>query len=128
MSVVAANVVSWALLILGLSYLLQARAWARFVRTAIHRPDQILPMVLVVLVLGLCVVWTHNVWVLESPVIVTIVGWVMAVKGTVYLIAPQTLNFFGRWSEDSLRGYITGAGALVTILGAILVYESFSVP
>ena len=128
MSIVAANVVSWTLLILGLSYLLQARAWARFARTVIDSPQQILPMVLIVLVLGLCVVWTHNVWVLDSPVIVTLMGWVMAIKGTVYLIAPQTLKFFGRWSEDSLRRYITGAGALVTILGAVLVYESFSAP
>lgn len=128
MSVVVANVVSWTLLILGLSYLLQARAWARFVRAAIDAPQQILPMVLVVLVLGLFVVWTHNVWVLDWPVVVTIVGWAMAVKGTVYLIAPQTLRIFRRWSEDGMRRYITGAGTVVTILGVLLVYESFSFP
>ena len=38
---------------------------------------------------GLAVVLTHNVWVADWPVLITILGWLTAIAGAFRLLAPQ---------------------------------------
>jgi uncharacterized protein YjeT (DUF2065 family) len=123
MSEIVSTIVSLMLLILGLSYLFQSEKWARLAKDALDHPHRYFPMALCILVMGLIIVMTHNIWTLSWPVAVTLFGWIMTIKGIFYLLFPQFTKIFESWSENAMRIYIRSAGIIVTILGAILVYQ-----
>jgi hypothetical protein len=71
------------------------------------------------LVAGLAVVNAHNLWVPDWRVIMTILGWLLIVRGISNLVFPGTVQTLGDRMIASHGGVL--AGAAVTIaLGAIL--------
>ena len=75
---------------------------------------------------GLAIVLTHNIWVWDWPVIITIVGWLMIVRGSLRIVIPQQVEdlarkMVARWSEVLLI-----SGLLVITLGAFLCWKGFA--
>ena len=75
---------------------------------------------------GLAIVLTHNVWVWDWPVIITIVGWLMIVRGSLRILIPQQVEalarkMVARWSE-----FLLISGVLVITLGAFLCWKGFA--
>ena len=68
------QVVAWLLLVLGLSYIANTPMWLRVVRDAMAEPARYFFIVILTLVLGLLIIATHNVWVADWPVVVTLPG------------------------------------------------------
>lgn len=64
-------VVHWMILILGLSYIFQARQWALFSLEAVDKPHRRYPFIIVFLVWGLVLVRTHNDWSVGPDLVVT---------------------------------------------------------
>src|SRR6266853_523173 len=64
---------------------------------------------------GLAIVLTHNVWVANWPVLITIVGWLAMVTGAVRLLAPQEAIKFGRRSYDQPNAAVFAAAMWITI-------------
>lgn len=122
MQEVVATVIAWLVLLLGISYIVQAEHWAELARDALRFPHQYFPMVLMILVLGLTVVSLHNVWVADWPVVITVFGWIMVFKSMIYLLVPQVMTVFVAWAEASLALWIRVGGLLLAVLGAVLVY------
>lgn len=117
-------VVSWLLLILGLSYAVNTAMWLRVVRDAMAQPAHYFYLVILTLVLGLAVVAGHNVWVADWPVAITLFGWILVVKSTLFLLFPQSIRLFSDWSDAFMTTWIRVAGLLLALLGAILVYHA----
>ena len=116
-------VLSWMILILGLSYLLQPGNWIQLIQEMTEKPHRAYPFVFFVLIFGLTVVATHNVWEGGWPVVITIFGWLMAIKGAIFLCMPGSATFYRNWSETTFRSMLRIAGAVYVVLGAILVYK-----
>lgn len=116
-------VVAWLLLILGLSYGLNTAMWLRVARDAMDRPAHYFYMVILTLVLGLAIVAGHNVWVADWPVAVTLFGWILVAKSTLFLLFPQSIRLFSDWSDAFMTTWIRVAGLLLALLGGILVYR-----
>jgi uncharacterized protein YjeT (DUF2065 family) len=76
------------LLIIGLSHLVCSGAWSALFDDLLKSPYCGLWIGLSTLPLGLLLVMTHNVWVPDLTVIVTILGWSWTAKGTLYMLAP----------------------------------------
>ena len=123
------KVVSVALLILGLSYFHQAKMWVGIATEISEKPEKSLLLTLVFLPFGLIIVIGHNVWVSDWPVVITILGWLITIKCTFYLIVPQLAPRLAKllfnWSERFLRQYISIYGVITTVLGSLLVYRFF---
>jgi hypothetical protein len=119
---VVATIIAWLLLLLGVSYMAQARHWAELAKDALRYPHQYFPMVMMILVLGLTVVTLHNVWVADWPVVITVVGWIMVLKSMIYLLVPRVMTVFVAWAEASLALWIRIAGLILAVLGGFLVY------
>ena len=115
------QVVAWLLLILGLSYAVNTAMWLRVVRDAMARPADYFHLVILTLVLGLAVVAGHNVWVADWPVAITLFGWILVVKSTLFLLFPQSIRLFSDWSDAFMTTWIRVAGLLLVLLGSILV-------
>lgn len=120
------QVVAWLLLVLGLSCIANTSMWLRVVRDAMAEPARYFFMVILTLVLGLVIIATHNLWVADWPVAVTLFGWILAVKSVLFLLFPQVMGLFSGWTERFMTTWIRAGGLLLVIPGAILVYRSIS--
>jgi uncharacterized protein YjeT (DUF2065 family) len=109
-------------LIVGLSYLLNARVWVRFAKSLLSEPQRMLPVLWVTLPIGLIIIFVHNIWTGWS-IIVTLIGWVLTIKSAFYLLFPQIVKVFSGLSDEALRRNVLGGGVFMTVLGALLVFR-----
>ena len=75
------------------------------------------------LLLGLLVVVSHNIWVMDWPVIITILGWLTIAKGVLRLFMPEKVKpmaqkFAGPW----LIVWVL----FILIVGVYLTYVGFT--
>jgi uncharacterized protein YjeT (DUF2065 family) len=107
--------------ILGLSHILQPRAWAEFFMLLRGKGeagafvDGFLNLPMAAVIIGF-----HNVW-SGIPAVLTLVGWALLIKGLIRFCAPkQALRMIARVSlERSWEFQVAGAGlvALASLLG-----------
>jgi len=71
------------------------------------------------LLAGVAIINVHNVWVPDWRVIVTVLGWLLVLRGVMLLVFPLTVQVFGDRVATSQAGVTAGA-ALTFVLGAIL--------
>ena len=72
---------------------------------------------------GLAVILTHNVWVADWPVIVTLLGWLAVITGAVRIFAPDRATKFAK--KVLSYNFTMGAAAFWVIVGAALCYFGF---
>jgi hypothetical protein len=112
-------------LIIGLSHLLQPKAWVGFFQALAARgvPGAFLEG-FVILNFGAIIVAFHNVW--EGPAMVlTVIGWAQVVKGAGRFIAPQVgLKVIQRINEDR-AWYFQAAGLVMLGLSGFLWWVRF---
>jgi hypothetical protein len=74
---------------------------------------------------GLSIVNTHNVWVLDWTLIITLFGWALVASGAFRIIAPRVVEQVGGAMMD--RPTITRiAGAVWICLGAFLTFKGYA--
>ena len=122
---IIAKIFSVALLIYGLSHLLQANGWARFLSILLKSEHAPFVIGSLTLPLGLIVVTGHNIWVLDFPVIITVGGWGMVIKSCAYLLIPRSIDMITPRTEINLRYASTGVGILMIIMGLALVIDTY---
>ena len=71
------------------------------------------------LLAGVAIVNAHNVWVPDWRLIVTILGWLLVLRGIMLLVFPAAVPDVGDHIVASERGVMAGA-AVAFVLGAIL--------
>jgi hypothetical protein len=109
----------------GISHVLQPGRWAELFADLFRRSYAPLVIGTLTLPLGLFVVLTHNVWVLDWPVVVTVCGWGWTVKSVLYLVRPQVGNAVAREGIRKERNFVV-AGAVLAGLGLILTWHAFA--
>lgn len=77
---------------------------------------------LVSLVLGLLVVLSHNIWVPNWPVVVTIIGWVLIIQAVARLFWPES---FGKMMKDIAAKNHTAWCWFWLIVGLYLTWYGF---
>ncbi len=73
---------------------------------------------------GLAIVNTHNVWELGWPVIITIIGWLAVIGGTVRIVWPSVAKSVGNRMLERAEA-ITAAGGFNLLLGVFLCYMGY---
>lgn len=77
---------------------------------------------------GLVILLGHNIWAWDWPVFVTIAGWSMTTKATLYLIFPSLPNRMidnaNRWRKA--YGLFRAVGGVMGVLGVVLAWHAFS--
>lgn len=74
---------------------------------------------------GLSIVNTHNVWVLDWTLIVTLFGWALVLGGVFRIIAPRVVEQVG----NATMGHpmmMRIVGAFWSLLGAFLTYKGYA--
>jgi len=95
------------------------------VNALIRNPPLLLFIEVVALAAGLAMVLGHNIWSGGAlPVVVTLVGWLMVIRGTVLIALPQdaTIKLFDALGYERLFYVYMGA---TLVLGLFLTVSGF---
>jgi uncharacterized protein YjeT (DUF2065 family) len=116
-------ITSIVMLVLGFSYMFAAAYWSALVRDSVEDPQRFLVFALVILVLGLIIIQTHNVWVADWEVAVTLIGWAMTVKAVFFLMSPGMAKWFREWSDRMITNYVRIGGVVLTLVSIMLLLD-----
>ena len=75
------------------------------------------------LLLGALIVAGHSVWVWNWQLIITLIGWILLVKGAMRIFSPSTNQHFLETKEKN-HGFIWGEVAFL-LMSLYLLYVSF---
>lgn len=109
--------------VLGLSHMLQPRAWIRFF-VLLHSKGEagIFFNAFLHLIPGILIVSFHNIW-SGIPVVLTVIGWGYVIKSSIYFVAPQLgVRALGTINDNSGKKFIV-AGVMLLVLSALLTYS-----
>ena len=98
--------------------------WAQRMKNAHYNAiENLAPFAaLVLLAMGVAIVSVHNEWIPAWSLAITLTGWLLAVKGALFLVFPQIATKYARWPEATLRTSVRSAGAVLAVVGAVLTY------
>jgi hypothetical protein len=74
---------------------------------------------------GLAIVLTHNVWVANWRVLITLIGWLMLIRGAIRVLAPETIMGFAAKVIRN-KQMIPAAGVVTGVLGLVLCYFGYA--
>ncbi len=77
----------------------------------------------IALILGILLVVSHNVWRTDWTVVITVIGWLALIKGSLLLFFPNAVLQLAKKLNDKNRYIITGG--ISFILGIYLTYKGF---
>ena len=118
------TVLAPTLIVLGLSHILYAGVWTKLMKGWEKDHTTLLPVMMMLLVFGLIVVNIYNVWEWNVWLLVTLMGWGMLLKGTLYFLLP------GSWLKGGIKtfnheGWMYLCGVVTLIIGGVLCYNTF---
>ncbi len=118
-----ARILGPVLVIVGLGLLLQTE-WFRLMANEFLKGTSLVYLTgLISLVLGLAILNTHNLWVRDWRVIITLFGWLALISGIFRLLATSWVQHLGLEAMTHPRGLVVTAvvelvlGGYLTIMG-----------
>lgn len=76
------------------------------------------------LIIGILLVVSHNLWVKDWRVIITIIGWLALLKGITIIFSPASLvNLSNKWMQNEAAYYPTFL--FVLLIGILLLYFGY---
>jgi hypothetical protein len=74
---------------------------------------------------GLAIVLTHNVWAANWRVLITLLGWLMLIRGAVRIVAPEIIMGYAKGLLRNKR-IMPIAGVVTGVLGLVLSYFGYA--
>lgn len=126
MSIILAKILGFYFLALGLGFFINTARFKSIYKQASRDENFLLLGSLIALLIGAVIVSLHNVWVLEWPLIITILGWWSLVKGFAFFTYPNTMKYFS-FLEDQPNLFYQIISILYIFLGLFLLYQGYLV-
>ena len=119
-----ARLIGPVMALVGISLLMNETAFRKMAMEFLRSPALIFFSGMILMPAGLAVVLSHNVWVLNWPLIITLLGWIAVVSGALRVFAPDRALKIGKKAIAS-KEIITVAAASWLVIGAVLCYFGF---
>jgi uncharacterized protein YjeT (DUF2065 family) len=124
-SVILAKIIGPLFVVVGLGLFINLDHYRRMLSDFGSSPLSIYMAGTTALLLGLIVVTFHNVWVVNWPVIITLLGWSALIKGAVRIAAPRLVaDRAGLYARNT--NVITASALVTLVLGGILTYFGYA--
>ncbi len=117
-TIVLAHILGISFVILGLAMLLNKGNMSAVMDTLVSNKAILCLTGFVTLMLGAILVVLNNTWTSGLPLLVTILGWMMLIKGAFLLLLPNTAAAY--YKRMNTNGLFIWAGLLVLVLGIVL--------
>jgi hypothetical protein len=106
-------------LVAAIGLLVNRAAYRAIAQEFLRSPALVYLSGLVTMTAGVAVVLSHNLWVADWRVLITIFGWLAAIGGAARIAFPQQIRTFGERMLDKPAAMTVG-GAVWLLLGALL--------
>lgn len=123
-SIFLARLLGPLFLLPGIGILMNPRVFRAMATEVVRSVTLIYLFGLVDFAAGLAIVLTHNVWAASWPVLITLIGWGMLIRGAVRVTAPGTIMNYGAKLVGNKQAFQATAIAAV-VLGLVLCYFGF---
>ena len=123
-SIVLARLLGPLLLVPGIGLLLTPHIFQKMGAELVRSLTLIYLFGLIDFTAGLTIVLSHNVWVADWRVIITLIGWLMLIRGTVRILAAHKIM---PYAAKALRNklLIPVSGTVMVTLGLVLCYPGY---
>jgi hypothetical protein len=123
-SIFLAKMLGPVLLVAGIAMLINRKELDALVQEALRSRLLFFLLGIIDLAIGLAIVLTHNVWVADWRVIITLLGWLLIVRGAVRMLIPEQIKPLGAKLLKNANAMIA-ALAVTTLLGLVLSYFGY---
>jgi hypothetical protein len=123
-SIFLARLIGPVMTLVGISLLMNETAFRKMAMEFLRSPALIFFSGMILMPAGLAVVLSHNVWVLNWPVIITLLGWIAVISGALRVFAPDRALKIGKKAIAS-KEITTVSAAFWLVIGAVLCYFGF---
>ena len=124
-SIFLAMLIGPVALVVGLGILLNAAMFRRLAEEFLADDALVYLSGLITMTGGMAVVLTHNLWVGDWRVIITILGWLMVIGGAVRIAFPQITERIGRLWLKRPAVTLTVSAAIWLAFGLLLSYFGY---
>ena len=77
----------------------------------------------IALIIGILLIISHNIWVLDWRVVITLIGWMVFVKGVLRIFFPElAIKIIGKKSS---KKWLLWAEVIFFLIGLYLIYKGF---
>ncbi len=119
-----ARVIGPYMLIAGLGLFISKDHYLELLDELKSHPLLMMVMGAFTLLLGLLLLQFHNIWTMDWPVLVTLIGWITVIKGTIAMIAPQAMNNLAACFKDN-QTILNVQAAIAILFGAFMSYMGY---
>jgi hypothetical protein len=128
-SLFLAKVIGLSLLITCVGVLVNLQFYLSLVKEIVKNPLILLIVGELDIVIGLLIIVSHNIWAVDWRLLITLIGWLLIVRGIIRIVFPQQIsNLAINFSESSKFRYVVSfIITLFVLIGAFLTYKGFTV-
>jgi hypothetical protein len=123
-SIFLARLLGPLLLLTGASIVLNPKSFRSIAGEVVRSVTLVYLFGFMDLAAGLAIVLTHNVWVASWRVLITLIGWLLLIRGAVRIAAPEIVMGYAAKVIRN-KQVIPAAGAVVGVLGLVLCYFGY---
>lgn len=125
-SVFIARLLGPVFLVVGVALLLKPQAFRTILQEFLRSPTLLYLAGFIGLLAGLALLLTHNLWVPDWRLIITLIGWITLIRALITILLPQWIVAMGNMLLEH-RGTFFGAGLANLIIGLVLSYFGYVV-
>jgi len=119
MEILIEKIFAFVFLLVGFSHLLQPAPWVDFFCWLRSKSFGAFIVVIYTLPVSIVIIAFHNNWQLRPSVFITLAGWIMLVKCTIYAVHPKTFNRVAT-KGFSVRNSLIAGIVLIGVSSALL--------
>jgi len=123
-SIFIARIFGLCYLIIGTGFIFNRKAFQQVMNDFCKNAAVVFYGGLMALVIGVVIVLTHNIWVANWTVMITIIGWIGLIKGIWIIVFPDTVSRFMQAYQKN-ENLLTVHSTCALILGAVLTFFGF---
>jgi hypothetical protein len=124
-SIFLAQLMGPVILAAAISLFINGEQQVAMAREFLESPSLIYISGLLVMTAGLAIVLYHNVWVFDWRLIITVLGWLAVIGGTMRIVFFRTVEKLGEAMLDKTWA-ITVAGMVWFVAGAVLCFFGYT--
>jgi hypothetical protein len=123
-SILIARLIGPVMLVAGIAVLINARTFCEMANEFLASRALMFFSSLLIMLGGVAIIVTHNVWTADWRGLITLLGWLIAIGGAIRLIAPQFVVERGRAMMK--QSYMpAAAGAIWVAIGLIFCFFGY---
>jgi hypothetical protein len=123
-SIFLARLLGPLFLIVGASVLLNPKAFRDIAAEVVKSVTLVYLFGFLDFAAGLAIVLTHNLWVADWRVLITLVGWLLLIRGAVRILIPETVMGYAAKVIRN-KQLMPVAGVVTGIIGLVLCYFGY---